>query len=87
MIDPNDNVPRYEYDLKESLVRVSRMSKVREEYGGDHLVAKKDTNGAMVREYGERAAGLVWVLWTYPFTGRSAFDRADGHSARSTGSS
>jgi uncharacterized protein RhaS with RHS repeats len=44
VIDPNDNVSRYDYDLKQRLVRVSRMGKVREEYvfdGGDHLVAKK----------------------------------------------
>ncbi|MBN8610287.1 MAG: PAAR domain-containing protein [Deltaproteobacteria bacterium] len=53
VIDPNDNVSRYDYDLKERLVRVSRMGKVREEYvfdGGDHLVAKKDSHGAILFE-------------------------------------
>lgn len=32
IVDPNQNVSHYDYDLKERLVRVSRLGKVREEY-------------------------------------------------------
>jgi len=48
VIDPLGNLTRYDYDLKERLVRVHRLGRAREEYvfdAGDHLVEKRTGAG------------------------------------------
>jgi RHS repeat-associated protein len=49
--DPLGNVSRYDYDLKERLIRVHRNGRVREEYvfdTGDHLLEKRDGEGNLL---------------------------------------
>jgi RHS repeat-associated protein len=49
--DPLGNETRYDYDLKERLVRVHRHDRVRDEYvydDGDHLIEKRDGTGQVL---------------------------------------
>jgi RHS repeat-associated protein len=46
--DPNGNVSRFDFDLKERLVRVHRNGRLRDEYvydAGDHLIEKRNGDG------------------------------------------
>ena len=79
----------YRYDARGRLRRRDQqgaLSDVTYRWNGlDRL--RQTTVGVTTRTYQHDLGGRLVAIRGYPFTGRSAFDRADGHSARSTGSS